>query len=117
MKKESQAPAEGLLLRKDYGDAKTYTVVCECSDDTHNHNLWVEADDSAVSVTIYTQQKTVWWKWNSLVTRLKLTWDLWIHGYIKYEASIIMSEQQALNYARTLESAVNDVAEFKQKNK
>jgi hypothetical protein len=55
-KLKAQAPAEGILLRKDYGDAKVYQVVCECGDCDHSHNVWVEAEDIGVSVTIYTQQ-------------------------------------------------------------
>ena len=34
-------------------------------------------------------------------------------GYVEYEASVIMTEQQALNYAETLRSAINDVKEFR----
>ena len=111
---QPQTPAEGILLRKDFGDAKIYQVVCECGDDTHSHDVWVEPDDHNITVTTYTQQKTNWWTHNGLWTRLKLTWQLWIHGYIKYEASIIMSRQQALNYANTLQAAVKDVAAHKQ---
>jgi len=42
-------------------------------------------------------------------------WCLLTRGYVEYEASIIMSEQAALNYAHTLISAVNDVKEFRAK--
>jgi hypothetical protein len=38
-------------------------------------------------------------------------------GYIEYEASIIMSQQQALNYADTLKSAVKDVETFRKQKK
>jgi hypothetical protein len=34
-------------------------------------------------------------------------------GYIEYEGSIIMTEQQAFNYAETLKKAVEDVKNFK----
>jgi hypothetical protein len=34
-------------------------------------------------------------------------------GYIEYQASIIMTEQQTLNYAETLKKAVQDVKNFK----
>jgi hypothetical protein len=40
-------------------------------------------------------------------------WCLLTRGYVEYEASIIMTEQQALNYATTLLSAVDDVKEFR----
>jgi len=106
----SQTPAEGILLRKDYGGAKLYQVVCECGDCNHSHEVWVEAEeDYCVSVTIYTEQKTQWWKWN----RWQKMWTLLTKGYIKFEADLIMSEQQALNYAETLKKAVNDVKEFR----
>lgn len=109
----SQMPAEGILIRKDYGNAKVYKIVCECGDCNHSHEVWVEADeDYAVSVTIYTQQKTQWWKLN----RWQKIWTLLTKGYIEYEADIIMSKQQALNYAETLKTAVKDVEEFR-KNK
>jgi hypothetical protein len=41
-------------------------------------------------------------------------WQLLTRGYIEYEASIIMTEQQTVNYANTLLDAVKDVKEFKQ---
>jgi hypothetical protein len=105
----AQIPAEGILLRKDYGDAKVYEVVCECGDCHHSHNVWVEAEDFGVSVTIYTQQKTKWWELN----RWKIIWTLLTKGYIERESNLIMSKQQALNYANVLQLAVNDVEEFR----
>jgi hypothetical protein len=57
------------------------------------------------------------WFWkdlfNGLVTRLKLTWDVWVKGYVRAETTILMSEQQALNYAETLKSAIKDVKAFR----
>jgi hypothetical protein len=106
---KAQAPAEGILIRKDYGDAKTYQIVCECGDCDHSHDVWVEAEDHGVTVTIYTQQKTKWWQSN----RWKIMWTLLTKGYVERESVLIMSEQQALNYANVLQSAVKDVKDFK----
>ena len=106
---QAQAPAEGVLKRSDWGDAITYQVVCECGDSNHDHNVWIEADDNSVSVTTYTQQKSKWWSMN----RWQKSWKLLTRGYIEYEATIIMTEQQALNYAETLKKAVEDVKNFK----
>jgi len=36
-------------------------------------------------------------------------------GYAEYEASVILKEQQAINYASALTSAANDVKLFKAK--
>ena len=105
-----EAPAEGILKRSDWGSAKTYQVVCECSDPNHDHNVWVEAEDEyGVTVTIYTTSKSKWWELN----RWKKIWILLTKGYIEEEVSIIMREQQALNYAEALKKAVEDVKAFK----
>jgi hypothetical protein len=104
-----QTPAEGILLHKEYGDAKHYTVPCECCSTDCVHNVWVEADDTGVAVTTYTQQKTKWWELN----RWQIIWRLLTKGYVEYEASIIMTRQQAINYAAVLTSAVADVETFR----
>ena len=106
---QAQAPAEGVLKRSDWGDAITYQVVCECQDANHDHAVWVEADDHRVTVTTYTTQKSKWWTLN----RWQTIWILLTKGYVEYEANIIMTEQQAVNYAETLKKAVEDVKSFK----
>jgi hypothetical protein len=113
MQVKAQKPAEGILSRHSWGDAKRYTVTCECSSAECEHNVWVEADDLNVSVITYTQQKTKWWELN----RWQKMWTLLTKGYLEYEAVIVMSKQQALNYAEVLKLSIKDVEEFrKQKN-
>ena len=63
-----------------------------------------------MTVTTYTTQKSQWWSLN----RWQTIWRLLTKGYVEYEANIIMTEQQALNYAETLKKAVKDVSAFKQ---
>lgn len=136
---KAETPAEGILVHKDYGDAKVYTVTCECCSEEHTHNVWVEAEETGVTVTTYTEQKTDYWSekltprydidnsiyenihwffvslFNDWYRRFKLIWQILTKGYIKYEASIIMTEQQALNYAEALKSSISDVKEFRNK--
>lgn len=104
-----QTPAEGILLHRDYGDAKMYTITCECCSTDHTHQVWVEAEDIGVTVTTFTTQKTRWWDLN----RWKIIWRMLTRGYIEYEASIIMTEQQALSYAKALEASISDVQLFR----
>ena len=108
---ENQTPAEGILLHKDFGDAKYYTVSCECCSTDCAHTVCVEAEDTGIVVTTYTQQKTRWWELN----RFKIIWRLLTRGYVEYEASIIMSRQQAINYAAVLTSASKDVEVFRRR--
>ncbi len=108
-----QTPAQGILLNRDYGDAKQYEVVCECGDSGHSHNVWVEADDHNVTVTVYTTAKSQWWS----KSRWSTIWTLLTKGYVKFEADIIMNSQQALNYSNVLASAVRDVESFRTQHK
>ena len=134
---QAQEPAEGILKTHDYGNSKWYQVVCGCGQPDHQLTVEVEAEETGVSVNTYATVKTDYWTesvkksydidnpwhqefdwfwkdlWNGLIARLKLTWTVWSKGYVKAETTIIMSEQQALNYAETLKSAIQDVKDFK----
>lgn len=133
----SQTPAEGIMKTGEYGDSKVYKVVCGCGQPDHDVDFEVEAEDTGVNVNTYVTAKTDYWSeyvkknydidnpyfqeldWtlkdflNGFITRLKLTWTIWTKGYVKCETTITMSEQQALNYAETLKSAIKDVKLFK----
>jgi hypothetical protein len=132
-----ETAVEGIMKTGEFGDAKFYKVSCQCGSPDHDINFEVEADETGVNVNTYVSVKTDYWTesvkkrydidnpylqeldwtlkdiWNGLVTRLKLTWRVWTQGYLKTESTIAMSEQQALNYAETLKSAVRDVRNFK----
>lgn len=132
-----ELPAEGILKTGDFGDSKFYKVVCGCGQPDHEINFEVEAADTGVNVNTYLTAKSDYWsedikkrydidspwlqEWdwfwkdlaNGFVRRVKLTWSIWINGYVKTETTIAMSEQQALNYAETLKKAIEDVKSFK----
>ena len=109
---KAQIPAEGILKTNDWGDSRVYKVVCNCGDDDHSHNVWVEADDHEVTVTVYTTVKTNFWS----KTCWQHIWTLLSKGYVDCETTVSMTEQQAINYAETLKSAVDDVKKFRSKN-
>ena len=108
---QAQQPAEGILKINDWGASKMYKAVCDCGSDDCSHTLDIEADDSHVTVTIYTQQKTNFWS----VTRWQHIWNLLIKGHTTFETSLVMREQTALNYAETLRRAVKDVSDLRKK--
>ena len=114
-----------------------YKIICECGQSSHDHDVDIEADETGINVNVYTTVKTdywsedikprydidsIWlqefdWAWksivNSFVRKVKLTWELWTTGAVTAQTTIILSEQQALNYAETLKSAITDVKKFK----
>lgn len=128
------------MLTADFDDSKFYKVVCSCGQSDHDIDFEVEAADTGVNVNTYVTTKTDYWtetvkkrydidsQWlqeldwgwkdlvNGLVTRVKLTWDVWAKGYIETQTTIAMNEQQAINYAETLKSAVDDVKKIRSKN-
>ena len=136
---KAQTPAEGILKTNDFGNSKWYHVVCGCGQPDHSLTVEVEADECGVNVNTYATVKTDYWserfkpnygidnEWieefdwtwkgwaNSIWRKIKLTWTIWTKGYVQCETTIAMSEQQALNYAETLKSAVKDVKDFKSK--
>jgi len=132
---KSETPAEGILKKKDYGDAVWYEVECDCGSKDHYHSIWIEADRETkqISVDITTEVSTdfwsttvdqnprvdneaLYWVWswaayilNETVRRSRLIWNILFRGYVKYESSIFLSRQQALNYANTLNKAIKKV--------
>lgn len=108
-----QKPAQGIMKTGDWGDSVSYQIICDCHDSDHNHNLWIEAENVGISVTIYATVKSPWWSMN----RFKQIWTLLTKGYLEQETVLAMSEQTALNYAETLKSAINDVKELRSKSK
>jgi len=110
---KTQTPAEGVMKTNDWGDSKVYRIACNCGDENHNHNMWVEADDHDITVTIYTTGKTNYWS----KTRWYHIWTLLTKGYIDTESTVCLSKQQALNYAETLKSAIVDVDTFRAERK
>lgn len=134
---KAEKPAEGILKRGDWGDSKMYQIVCGCGQEYHDHNVEVEADETGIHVNIYATVKTDYWSetitksydientlmqeahWflvdviNATIRKLKLTWELWTTGAVTTETTIALTQQQALNYAETLKSAINDVTAFR----
>jgi len=106
---KAQTPAEGILKSGDWGTAKSYRIVCGCGQPDHEHTVWVEVEDVGISVTIYADVKSPLWS----VNRWRQIWTLLTRGYLQHETTILMSEQQALNYAETLKTAVQDVKNLK----
>jgi hypothetical protein len=138
-----QIPAVGIMKTSDWGNSKMYKIQCTCGNDDDNIEFMVEADDlNMITVTTFTTQKTAYWDrpfdvsntykiknsflssiayetlsfLNGFQHRIKMTWNLWFNGYLKYQQSTIMTEQQTLNYAETLNAAIKDCQEFRKRH-
>ena len=68
-----ETPATGILIKNNWGDAKQYIVTCECGQSDHSHEIFVEADESGITVTTYTTQKDQLVESNPLASYLDIT--------------------------------------------
>lgn len=102
---KAEKPAEGILRTNDWGTSVMYQVVCDCMDTDHMHTVDIEADEHDVTVTVYVTTTTPFWS----RSRWREIWRILTQGYTEYEASIILKEQAAVNYAGALTSAAKDV--------
>lgn len=137
-----QEPALGIMQTQNAPEFKMYHVECSCGNSDDAIDFTVEENAGEVTVQTFTTQKTAWWQdpfkqrksyeidneflyqlnyyargfLNAMAHRLRITWDVWVYGYVKYSQSTIMTPQQALNYSDTLRQAVeNVVAEQEQR--
>lgn len=128
---KNELPALGIMKTGDYETCMTYKVSCECQDTDHDIHFEVEADHDRINVNTFVTVSTNFWNeryksrydikntwlqqvdwiWkdiiNGLVRRILLTRDIWFRGKIQYEVTILMTEQQALNYASTIKHAID----------
>lgn len=91
-------PAVGVAKLTDYEDYVGYRVECECTDPDHAIYAYVEKepDMNAVTLTHYVTAET---PITNFWGRIKMATQILFTGRVKYEASAILQEEAATNYA------------------
>jgi hypothetical protein len=101
----AQTPAEGIMLQKEFTNAVSYTIACDCGDPAHNVNMWIESkadlDTDDVTLTFYVTTTNKWWS----VNRWKQIWQLITAGHVKQESTLILSKQAALNLSTIIRNS------------
>jgi len=124
---QSQTPAQGISLNRDFGDAKYFTVRCQCGNKDDDIEMFVELDREYGDITVSFNviSTTHWWEaskldhhwlrniWNAVAHRCKVTWDIWVHGRAEYQTYTVLDQQTALNFAAALQQSVQDIQEHK----
>ena len=134
-----QSPAQGIMKWRSFEKSHWYQITCDCGSDDHTASIEVEkSTDGDISMHIGAELETHWWdkpfewktqegdwnkkflytlKWNvnyyvnSFLHRVKVTWNVWVHGKAKYSAWILLNEQQAVNIAAALNESINNLKE------
>lgn len=107
----TQTPAQGIMLDRDYGDSKSYTIACDCHDGDHQVHMWIELnsdkDTQDVELTFYVNTTTPFWKEG--FSRIRAAWNILIYGYREDQHSLILNKQAALNVASTINTVVEEL--------
>lgn len=132
---KAEQPAQGISKKAEFDDAVWYEVNCECGSHNHYHSLWVDRDldTKLITVSITTESSTdfwtqtvredakihnvalhwIWWRVgyavNETVRRAKIIVRVLFKGYIKYDSTVLLTKQQAYNYAKALENSVKEL--------
>jgi hypothetical protein len=140
---KAETPATGIMKKAEFDNAVWYEVMCDCGSPDHNHSVWVEADEEIGEVVVHIHAESTtdcwttylaenrkidneflfqtWWRFayiiNETIRRGKLILGILFRGYVKYESTVILNEQQALNYAETLKKSISNVKKLKGKTK
>lgn len=132
----AQIPAEGIMKTHQFDNSVFYHINCDCSNYDDRIEMVVEYDKEfdEILVEFYSTQKTDWWKklakwdvykiensWlfsivyfiqsfiNGFYHRLKLTKNIWIDGYLKYESTTILNKQSALNMVEAIKNSIEEL--------
>ena len=108
-----QTPAHGIMLDSDHGNAKSYTIACDCHDPNHSVHMWIEIngdqDVKDIEMTFYVNTTTPFWKPG--FSRVKAAWDILVKGYREDQHSLILNQQAALNVANTITTVIKELKE------
>ncbi len=126
---QAQIPAQGILLKSDFGDSKYYRIACRCGNEDDDINMNIESEDGTITVHVWTNVKTAWWRhrfadrdnflvhWclqrlNDYLNRIDVAWTALTKGYVECESWTLMNKQEAYNLSNTINMAIDDVEEY-----
>jgi hypothetical protein len=129
-----QEPSLGIMTMMKSDRGNIYRVSCSCGEPDHDMTFHLETVDDEIEMHTYVNVNTDHWSnWlmldlyklvdnyvlysalysmvttiNTIVRNTKLTWNIWSKGSIKFESTIIMKKEQALQYAETIKHAFGE---------
>lgn len=108
-----QTPAQGIMLNRDYGNSKSYTIACDCQDTDHSVHMWIELegdkDCQDVMISFYVNTTTPFWKTG--FSRVRAAWDILVKGYREEQHTLLLNKKAALNVANTITTVIKELEE------
>ena len=106
----AQSPAQGLMQTGNWPHAKSFRIACECSYNEHAVDAWIEVSkEYPTEITVEFHVNTYSPFWEKSFNRIKIAWNVLMHGYHKQEHHMLLRSQAALNLAYTITSNVTEL--------
>ena len=107
-----QTPALNISKTGEWKDATAYKISCDCHDNNHTVDMWLEVDSDTElrDITISFHVQTTAPFWEKGFNRFKLIWQLLTTGYYKSEHYFILDEQTATTLVDVIKK---DLTKFK----
>jgi hypothetical protein len=108
---QPQDPARGISLLSDNDSYKHYRLHCDCTDDSHSVDTFIEVESdkeiNTVTVTFFVNT------WNPIyknfLDRLKAAWSILISGRYEQQHDIVLNKQAALNFSSAISNSVHQL--------
>jgi hypothetical protein len=125
----AQKPAVGILTQHESEYGSMYKVPCSCGCESEvGFDLDTDDETRQITAHFYATTKTNYWRerlevdysghwfmiglksaFNDVYNRIAIAYTALVKGYIQTESYVILSRQQALNLAATLESEIKRI--------
>ena len=108
MATDSNLPSRGIMTTGVYDGARTFRVACDCHDNTHDVDVWIEVetekDMPEVTVTFYRELDTPFWE--SGFNRFREAWRILVHGRSRFSGALIMQAETAETLCDAIQSSI-----------
>ncbi len=113
---KTQTPATGIMQTSEYKDSRSFRIACMCHDSAHDVDAWIDVSPEsdglqAINVGFYIETETPWWA--DGFSRIRLAWDILVHGRHTQGHTLMLNEQTALNFADALLKSIGDFSKSK----
>ena len=92
----------------EYDDAVSFRVACDCHDNQHDVDVWIEVekDDEVheITVTFYRELDTPWW--DKGFNRFREAWQILVHGRSRFSGSIIIRSETAQHLCDAIQTQI-----------
>ena len=101
-------PLQGIMKTAEYQDAVSFRVACDCHDNNHDVDVWIEVekDDEVheITVTFYRELDTPWWETG--FNRFREAWRILVHGRSRFSGSLVMRPEAADHLCEAIQTSI-----------